>query len=55
MTKENGDKGSPYLMPLELSKNPQGAPLIRIENLTIKMQNITHLFHLFGKPQRSNM
>jgi len=29
--KREGDKGSPCLIPLEISKKPSGVPLMRIE------------------------
>ena len=38
MTNNKGDNGSPYLIPLVLSKKPQGVPLIRMKNLTVEMQ-----------------
>ena len=45
MTNNKRDKGSPCLIPLELSKKSHGVPLMRMENLTIEMQKKTHLLH----------
>ena len=58
MTKTNskGDNGSPCLNPLELSKNPHGEPLIKIEKWTVDRQKKMkiHRLHLLGNPLRSN-
>ena len=49
ITNYKGDNGSPYLIPLELSKKPRGVPLMRMENLTVEMQKKIHLLHNCNK------
>jgi hypothetical protein len=38
MRNNKGDKGSPYLKPLELEKKPLGLPFTKIEKRTVEMQ-----------------
>ena len=49
ITNSKGERGSPWRMPLELSKNPLGQTLIKIEKRT-KIQKETHFLHLSEKP-----
>ena len=37
MTNNKEDNGSSYLIPIDLSKNPQEILLIRMESLTVEM------------------
>ena len=56
MSKTNGkgDKRSPCLNPLELSKKPKREPLIKIEKRTVDRQKKIHYLHLSENPLRSS-
>jgi hypothetical protein len=43
--KREGDKGSPCLIPLEISKKPSGDPLIRTKILGVEMNLKMRLIH----------
>jgi hypothetical protein len=53
--KRRRERGSPYLIPLELLKKPTGDPLINIEKRTEEIQDLIQLHHLAPKPILSKM
>ena len=53
--KRRGERWSPYLIPLELLKNPTREPLIKIEKRTEEIHALTHLHHLTSNPILSKM
>ena len=54
LTKCKGDRRLPCWSPLELSKKPQGLPLIRIEERRIEMQNEIQFLHFSKKSRLRN-
>jgi hypothetical protein len=54
-TNKRGDRGSPYLSPLELLKKPDGEPLTKIEKRTEEIQYDIQETHFSPKPHLFNM
>ena len=55
ITNRSGEKGSPWHNLLELLKKSLREPLIKIENLTMEIQNRIHFLHFSENPQRCNI
>ena len=55
ITNRSGERGSLWRSPLELPKKSLGEPFIKIENLTMEIQNRIHFLHFSEKPQRCNI
>jgi hypothetical protein len=54
MTNNKGDKGSPYLKPQELLKNPEGLSFTKTEKCTEEIQNSIQECHFSPKPHLLN-
>jgi hypothetical protein len=55
MMKRNGERGSPYLIPLEGEKGCEGTPLTRIEKKAVEVRFTIQVTHLESKPKDSSI